>query len=105
MIGRKKSNKSISLTYLLVLILVGIRIFGQILGLVYGITTALVFLVLYLVALYGVYCKRKWGFILVMIISLVDLGWALYMGGSFGIGAGIVDIILLVSALVEYQKL
>jgi hypothetical protein len=63
------------------------------------------FATLYLVALLGVSLKRKFGSILTIIIAIIDLLFALVTGGGFGLGAGVIDLILIFLGYKEYHQI
>ncbi len=93
-------------------VLVGLlilRLFGQIFQIIDLISISFLFIVplilaiLYAAALVGILKQQRWGSILVMIIAGIDLLSALFIGGARGIGAGIVDLILLFLGYKEYS--
>ncbi|RLI98687.1 MAG: hypothetical protein DRP08_07935 [Candidatus Aenigmatarchaeota archaeon] len=95
-------------TTILVVLLI-IRLFGQIfqmaalIGISFLFVIPLVFGILYGVALVGILKKQRWGLILVMLIAGIDLLVALIIGGASGIGAGVVDLLLLLLGYKEYS--
>jgi uncharacterized membrane protein YjdF len=66
----------------------------------YGITA-----IVYIVSLLGVVLKKKWGSILIMIFAIIDVFFAFIVGGTFGLGAGVVDLILIFLGYSEYKQL
>ncbi|MEK6873511.1 MAG: hypothetical protein AABW91_01590 [Nanoarchaeota archaeon] len=62
------------------------------------------FIVIYSFAIAGIILSKKWGSISVIVVALVDLAFALGIGGAIGIGAGLVDIILLFLVFMTYTK-
>jgi hypothetical protein len=62
------------------------------------------FIVIYSVAIVGTLLMKKWGSIAVIAIALVDLAFSLAIGGATGVGAGIVDMILLFLVFMAHKK-
>lgn len=60
-----------------------------------AVTSYLIVAIVYLFSLIGVLMKRKWGLIATSIIAAIDVISAFYLGGSFGLVAGIIDLALL----------
>ena len=98
-------------TIAILIVLLIIRLFGQIFQAIAFIGSSFLFIIpslfaiLYGAALVGILKKQKWSLILVMIIAGIDLLFALFIGGASGIGAGIVDLILLFLGYKEYSAL
>jgi len=88
-----------------------LRLFGQIFQIIALMSVSflfivpLIFAILYAAALLGIIKQQKWGSILVMVIAGIDLLFALFIGGASGIGAGVVDLILLFLGYKEYSAL
>ena len=88
-----------------------LRLLGQIFQIIVLMSVSFLFIVplllaiLYTAALVGILKQQRWGSILVMIIAGIDLLSALFIGGASGIGAGIVDLILLFLGYKEYSAL
>jgi len=88
-----------------------LRLFGQIFQIIALMSVSflfivpLIFAILYAAALIGIIKQQKWGSILVMVIAGIDLLFALFIGGASGIGAGVVDLILLFLGYKEYSAL
>jgi hypothetical protein len=59
----------------------------------------------YLIAILGVSLKRKFGAVMTMIIATFDLLSALLVGGTFGLGAGIMDLALVFLGYKEYTQI
>lgn len=76
---------------------------GQAGGMNTGIVLALV-AVVYLVSLIGIFQKKTWAVVLLIVISAMDLIGALMLGGSKGLGAGVFDAIVGIMAYLLYQK-
>lgn len=99
-----------AITIILIILLI-IRLIVQVVGAI--VTRAnIVYLslfsviaVLYLLILVGVSMKQKWGSILVMIIAIIDILFALALGGATGLGAGVMDLILIVLGYKEYKRI
>lgn len=102
----KKFN---TVTIILIIFLI-IRLIGQFIGgFLFADTISQVvfsiFGILYLVALTGVFMKQEWGSILVMIIAVFDILFAFITGGASGLGAGVVDLILIFLGYKEYKQI
>ena len=88
-----------------------LRLLGQIFQIIVLMSVSFLFIVplllaiLYTAALVGIVKQQKWGSILVMVIAGIDLLFALFIGGASGIGAGVVDLILLFLGYREYSAL
>jgi hypothetical protein len=68
------------------------------------LTIILALVLVYAVSLFGVAKQKRWGFILTIVISAIDLFSALVIGGAKGVGAEIFDMIVLVLAILELRK-
>ena len=100
-----------SLFNIILLVLLVIRLATQIIFLVnsYGVSLwtnsiYIIFSIAYLFAIIGIVLTKKWGSILVILIALIDLAFALGVGGVIGIGAGIVDVALIFLVFMTYFK-
>jgi len=96
---------------IIILVLLVIRLATQIILLVNSYGTSIwtssiyvIFSVAYLSAITGMLLMKKWGSMLVMIIALIDLAFALGMGGASGIVAGIMDAVLLFLVFMIFIK-
>ncbi len=103
----KKKFKAI--TIILIILLV-IRIFSQFfIGfssaninylIIYSIVGAI-----YLIALIGIFMKQKWGAISIMVIAIIDILFVFITGGAAGLGAGVIDLILLFLGYKNYKEI
>ncbi|MDP3026860.1 MAG: hypothetical protein Q8N63_04070 [Nanoarchaeota archaeon] len=105
----KRKNK-FSAASIILIILIIIRIIAQAVGAIYSsdntsLISYLFFGILYAIALIGIYQKRKYGVIISIIVAAIDLLGALMVGGVAGVGAGIVDAIILFLSLKEYKTI
>ena len=67
------------------------------------VVTVMCFAVLYAASLVGVVKKQKWGSTLAMVIGVIDILFALALGGAVGIGAGIADLLLIWLGYMEFR--
>lgn len=99
-----------SVAYIALLVLVGIRLVtnAAITIVVPNIATAATALI-YAVSFWGIYKKRGWGYLVALGFSIVDIAFVALAGGllagAFSLGAVAVDLLILILAILEYQKL
>lgn len=71
--------------------------------------SSLVVAAVYLVAFWGIYKSRRWGYMLVAAYSIIDIGLVAILGGKlasgFNFGAVLVDLVILILAVMEIQKI
>lgn len=65
---------------------------------------SLLFSLLYIIGIVGVFTKRKVSIVVLMFLGLLDLISAFKIGGSNGFGAGVFDVILIYLAYKEYKN-
>ncbi len=104
-------EKKFGVITIILIILLIIRLIGQFAS-AFLLSADMVYLVIfsilgfaYLAALSGIFIKQKWGSILVMIVAVIDILFAFIMGGATGLGAGVVDLILIFLGYKEYKQL
>jgi ABC-type multidrug transport system permease subunit len=104
-------EKKFGAATIILIILLIIRFIGQFAN-AFLLSADMVYLVIssilgvvYLAALIGVLIKQKWGSILVMIIAVIDILFALPIGGAKGFGAGVMDLILIFLGYKEYKQI
>lgn len=105
-----KKGKKKNIILIILIALLAIRVIGNFIGAVispdtFFLAVQAIFAVIYLLALIGTIKRKKWGLILIFIAAGIDLISALFIGGFSGLGAGIVDVVLIVLAYLEYRKL
>lgn len=85
--------------------LLAIRTLGQILSLRSFISIiGLIFTLLYLGALVGVFLKKRWGTIITIIIAVIDiLGSLTFYSGAYALGSATVDVLLMFLGYREYK--
>jgi hypothetical protein len=109
--AKKKPGKRFSVVAVILLIFLLIRFIAHVAGVFITLedvfTTVIysVFSIAYLAGFIGVLLKKKYGSVIVIVIAIIDLISALFVGGAAGIGAGIYDLILLFLACREYKNL
>ncbi|MBI2047337.1 hypothetical protein HYT26_04225 [Candidatus Pacearchaeota archaeon] len=106
---KKRQEKFGAITIILIILLIIRVIFQFVKGFLSADTISLaissIFGIIYLVALVGVIIKQKWGSILVMVIAVIDSLAAFMTGGVEGLGAGVVDLILIFLGYKEYKQI
>lgn len=111
-------GKKFEATTIALIVILSVRFLGQILWIISGFMSEMenidlvstiiagsLIATAYLISLLGVSLKRKWGSISAMVIAGIDLIFALLVGGFSGLGAGVVDIVLIFLAYREYKQL
>jgi hypothetical protein len=106
----KPPTKKFNAITIILIVLLSIRLLGQILSSIRPLTTisliiSIAFFIFYLLALVGVILKQKWGSILALIVGIIDALAAFFMGGAMGVGAGVADLILIFLAYKEYKQI
>lgn len=89
------------------LMLLGLRIFGQIESLMTSLSVgALVMFCIYLAAIIGVYGRKQWGDVLCAIVGVTDIATTLlYTEGASRVGAVVVDTLLIYLAFEDYKNI
>jgi len=88
---------------IILLVLIGWRLWGQ-LEVIMTSPGALIMFIAYLVALIGIFLRRKWGVIMCSILAILDIPIVLLIvGGSSRIGALVVDLIIIYLAYENYK--
>ena len=106
----KPLTKKFNAITIILIVLLSIRLLGQILNSTRSLTTIsliinIAFFNFYLLALIGVILKQRWGSILALIVGVIDALAAFFMGGTVGVGAGVADLILIFLAYKEYKQI
>ena len=101
-------NKPLKVLTFLLCLLLAIRIAGQIFAVIISTnaiytTVSLVFGLIYLISFIGILLHQKWAVTTIGVVAVLDLLFALGLGGAKGIGAGVVDLALLYLAVKEYH--
>lgn len=103
-------NKKFTIGTIILLAILIIRMFVQLLVLVMqnfteglSMTVSLLLALLYLISSIGIVRKKQWGAIIAMVIGVIDLLSALALGGQFAIGAGVVDVVILLLAYRQFK--
>jgi hypothetical protein len=102
--------KKFKVINLILIILLIIRSIAQIINAFASQTSIelsmfLIIAVLYLMAFIGILIKQKWGSILVIVLAIIDILFAFMVGGFFGLGAGITDLILIFLGYKKYKQI
>lgn len=96
---------------IILLILLTVRVLGQFSNVILGdlvlTVFSLIFASIYVIALIGIFLRKKWGVIVVVIISVLDIISVAItgIGGAYAFGAIGVDLVLLFLAYKEYTRL
>jgi len=106
----KLPAKKFNAITIILIVLLSIRLLGQILNFTGSLTTIsliinITFFIFYLLALIGVILKQRWGSILALIVGIIDALAAFFLGGARGVGAGVADLILIFLAYKEYKQI
>jgi hypothetical protein len=90
---------------IVVLMLLGLRIFGQIESLMTTLSVgALVMFCIYLAAIIGVYGRKPWGDVLCAVVGVTDIATTLmYTEGASRVGAVVVDSLMIYLAFEDYK--
>ncbi len=88
------------------LMLLGLRIFGQIESLMTSLNPGpLVMFCIYLAAIIGIYGRKPWGDVLCAVIGVTDIATTLmYTEGASRIGAVVVDSLMIYLAFEDYRN-
>ncbi|MGZ3578638.1 MAG: hypothetical protein ACXU98_06440 [Syntrophales bacterium] len=99
-------KKKFSPTAIGILLLLGLRFFGQIESLMTSFNPGpLVMFCIYLVAIIGIYRRKPWGDILCAVIGVTDIATTLmYTEGASRVGAVAVDSLLIYLAFEDYKN-
>jgi hypothetical protein len=90
---------------IVMLMLLGLRIFGQIESLMTSLSVgALVMFCIYLAAIIGIYGRKPWGDVLCAVVGVTDIATTLmYTGGASRVGAVVVDSLMIYLAFEDYK--
>jgi hypothetical protein len=89
-----------------ILLLLGLRFFGQIESLMTSFNVGpFVMFCIYLVAIIGIYGRKPWGDVLCAVIGVTDIATTLmYTGGAGRVGAVAVDLLLIYLVFEDYKN-
>ena len=64
------------------------------------------FPIFYFIALWGIYRSKKWGYSIAVVMTIIDILFVRsgFLSSASSVGAAIVDLIILILAVMEYQK-
>ncbi|MGA2331998.1 MAG: hypothetical protein ABSG75_09580 [Syntrophales bacterium] len=98
-------KKKFSPTAIGMLMLLGLRFFGQIESLMTSLNFgALVMFCIYLAAIIGIYGRKPWGDVLCAVVGVTDIATTLiYTEGASRVGAVVVDSLLIYLAFEDYK--
>ena len=109
---KKRKQKKLSTISMILIVLVAIRIIGQIAGIFVSLEDIILassytfFTLYYIISLLGVISRKKWGPIMIIIISILDMVSVPFVAEVAAmIGALVFDIVLLVVAIKQYKEL
>ena len=99
-------TKKFSPTAIGILLLLGLRFFGQIESLMTSFNPGpLVMFCIYLAAIIGIYKRKPWGDILCAVIGVMDIATTLmYTEGASRVGAVVVDSLMIYLAFDDYKN-
>jgi hypothetical protein len=99
-------KKKFSPTAIGILLLLGLRFFGQIESLMTSFNPGpLIMFCIYLAAIIGIYKRKPWGDILCAVIGVTDIATTLmYTEGASRVGAVAVDALLIYLAFEDYKN-
>jgi len=102
----KSVKKKFSPTAIGILLLLGLRFFGQIESLMTSFNPgALIMFCIYLAAIIGIYKRKPWGDILCAVIGVTDIATTLmYTEGASRVGAVVVDALMIYLAFEDYKN-
>lgn len=94
---------------IILLVLIAIRFLAQVISAAVGqepldIVFGGIVGAIYLAAFVGVVMKQKWGSIVALIVAIIDVIAAFFIGGASGVGAVIFDVILFWLAWKELKQ-
>jgi hypothetical protein len=91
---------------IVMLMLLGLRIFGQIEALMTSLSVgAIVMFCIYLAAIIGIYGRKPWGDVLCAVVGVTDIATTLlYTQGASRVGAVVVDSLLIYLAFEDYRN-
>jgi hypothetical protein len=100
-------KKKFSPTAIGILMLLGLRFFGQIESLMTSFNPgALIMFCIYLAAIIGIYKRKPWGDILCAVIGVTDIATTLmYTEGASRVGAVVVDALMIYLAFEDYKNI
>jgi hypothetical protein len=100
-------KKKFSPTAIGILLLLGLRFFGQIESLMTSFNVGpLVMFCIYLAAIIGIYGRKPWGDVLCAVIGITDIATTLmYTEGASRVGAVVVDSLLIYLAFEDYKNI
>lgn len=69
----------------------------------FTLVTILAFLLLYIISMYGVFLKRKWGSMVAIKISIIEIPFVFaFTAGYYAMGSVIMNIFLIALGYLEY---
>ena len=100
-------KKKFSTIVMVILMLLGLRIFGQVESLMNALSIgALVMFCIYLAAMIGVWGRKPWGDILCVVVGIIDAAMTLmFTQGANRVGAVVVDLLLVYLAFEDYRRI
>ncbi|HUH67252.1 MAG TPA: hypothetical protein VLZ07_12550 [Syntrophales bacterium] len=100
-------KKKFSTTAIVILMLLGLRIFGQVEAIMTSLNIgAVVMFCVYLAAIIGVFGRKPWGDILSGVTGIMDIATTLmYTEGASRVGAVVVDLLLVYLAFDDYRSI
>jgi hypothetical protein len=100
-------KKKFGPTAIAMLLLLGLRFFGQIESLMTSFNPGpLVMFCIYLAAIIGIYKRKPWGDILCAVIGVTDIATTLmYTEGASRVGAVVVDALMIYLAFEDYKSI
>lgn len=105
-----RKKQEIRFAAVVMIVLLAVRTLGQVLNLLLAESIVLsavffLFAIAYVAAIVGVVRLQKWGSAIAAVVASVDAAAAFVSGGAFGIGALVVDLLIIVLALQEIKML
>ena len=100
-------KKKFSTTAIVILMLLGLRIFGQIEAIMTSLNIgAIIMFSVYLAAIIGIFGRKPWGDILCAVVGIMDIATTLmYTEGASRVGAVVVDLLLVYLAFEDYRSI
>ncbi len=100
-------KKKFGPTAIAMLLLLGLRFFGQIESLITSFNPGpLVMFCIYLAAIIGIYKRKPWGDIVCAVIGVTDIATTLiYTEGASRVGAVVVDSLMIYLAFEDYKNI
>jgi hypothetical protein len=100
-------KKKFGPTAIAMLLLLGLRFFGQIESLMTSLNFGpLLMFCIYLAAIIGIYKRKPWGDVLCAVIGVTDIATTLmYTEGASRVGAVVVDALMIYLAFEDYKNI